>query len=203
MVIFVLLANPFHQKAFVVTATEGYVRGPLLSVFYAVSLLYSLVGTFYLIYSFRFLRLGKWLALMSMYILSFAGIFIQLFFPNVLIEIFSTAIALLLIILMVLRPEEITDTNVGLPSWKAYRDELYKITRIHRPVQIDVIKFINATEVREYLGEEKFNAYIEKCKALSFYETGLTAEYGDKLLTLSTCEYTQNNGRFVVVAKQI
>lgn len=160
VVIFVLLANPFHQKAFVVTATEGYVRGPLLSVFYAVSLLYSLVGTFYLIYSFRFLRLGKWLALMSMYILSFVGIFIQLFFPNVLIEIFSTAIALLLIILMVLRPEEITDTNVGLPSWKAYRDELYKITRIHRPVQIDVIKFINATEVREYLGEEKFNAYI-------------------------------------------
>lgn len=51
--------------------------------------------------------------------------------------------------------------------------------------------------------EEEFNAYIEKCKALSFYETGLTAEYGDKLLTLSTCEYTQNNGRFVVIAKQI
>lgn len=51
--------------------------------------------------------------------------------------------------------------------------------------------------------EEEFNAYIEKCKALSFYETGLTAEYGDRLLTLSTCEYTQNNGRLVVIAKQI
>lgn len=51
--------------------------------------------------------------------------------------------------------------------------------------------------------EEEFNAYIKKCKALSFYETGLMAEYGDKLLTLSTCEYTQNNGRFVVIAKQI
>lgn len=51
--------------------------------------------------------------------------------------------------------------------------------------------------------KEEFNAYIEKCKALSFYETGLTAEYGNKLLTLSTCEYTQNNGRFVVIAKQI
>lgn len=51
--------------------------------------------------------------------------------------------------------------------------------------------------------EKEFNAYIEKCKAISFYDTNLTAEYGDKLLTLSTCEYTQNNGRFVVVAKQI
>lgn len=51
--------------------------------------------------------------------------------------------------------------------------------------------------------KDEFNAYIEKCKALSFYETSLTAEYGDRLLTLSTCEYTQNNGRFVVIAKQI
>ncbi len=51
--------------------------------------------------------------------------------------------------------------------------------------------------------EEDFSAYIEKCKALSFYDTGVTTEYGDKLITLSTCEYSQNNGRFVVVAKLI
>ena len=29
------------------------------------------------------------------------------------------------------------------------------------------------------------------------------AEYGDQLITLSTCEYTYNNGRFVVVAKKV
>ena len=33
------------------------------------------------------------------------------------------------------------------------------------------------------------------------YDTGVDAEYGDKLITLSTCEYTYTNGRFVVVAK--
>lgn len=51
--------------------------------------------------------------------------------------------------------------------------------------------------------EEEFSAYIERCQALSFYDTGGNAEYGDKLITLSTCEYSQNNGRFVVVAKLI
>ena len=35
------------------------------------------------------------------------------------------------------------------------------------------------------------------------YDTGVTAEYGDQLLTLSTCEYTYPNGRFVVVAKKV
>lgn len=51
--------------------------------------------------------------------------------------------------------------------------------------------------------EDEFNAYIEKCKELALYDTGVTAEYGDKLITLSTCEYSAQNGRLVVVAKRI
>ena len=50
---------------------------------------------------------------------------------------------------------------------------------------------------------EDFDAYISRCKALSLYDTGVTAEYGDKLITLSTCEYSRKNGRIVVVAKRI
>ena len=48
-----------------------------------------------------------------------------------------------------------------------------------------------------------FDSYITKCKELSIYDTGVTAEYGDKLITLSTCEYSRTNGRLVVVAKLI
>lgn len=51
--------------------------------------------------------------------------------------------------------------------------------------------------------EEEFNAFMKKVHSLEYYSTGLTAEYGDMLLTLSTCEYTQDNGRFVVLAKRI
>lgn len=51
--------------------------------------------------------------------------------------------------------------------------------------------------------EEEFNAFVAKCKELSLYDTGVDAEYGDKLITLSTCEHNVSNGRFVVVAKKI
>lgn len=51
--------------------------------------------------------------------------------------------------------------------------------------------------------EQEFNDYVSKCKELALYDTGVTAEYGDNLVTLSTCEYSQTNGRLVVVAKQI
>ena len=49
---------------------------------------------------------------------------------------------------------------------------------------------------------DHFSTFVAKCKALSFYETGVSAKYGDKLLTLATCEYTNENGRLVVVAKR-
>lgn len=51
--------------------------------------------------------------------------------------------------------------------------------------------------------EEEFNEFIKTVHSLQMYKTGVTAEYGDMLLTLSTCEYTLDNGRFVVVAKRV
>lgn len=51
--------------------------------------------------------------------------------------------------------------------------------------------------------EEDFEEYLAQCRALALYNTGVTAEYGDQLLTLSTCEYSRTNGRIVIVAKRI
>lgn len=51
--------------------------------------------------------------------------------------------------------------------------------------------------------EQEFNSYMKEMDSMSLYDTGVTAEYGDHLLTLSTCDYQEKNGRFVVVAKRI
>lgn len=57
--------------------------------------------------------------------------------------------------------------------------------------------FINANN------EEEYNEFVNNCKKASLYDTGKTATYGEQLLTLSTCDYSQENGRFAVVAKKI
>ena len=51
--------------------------------------------------------------------------------------------------------------------------------------------------------EQEFNSYMSEMAEMSLYDTGVTAEYGDQLLTLSTCDYQEKNGRFVVVARKI
>lgn len=57
--------------------------------------------------------------------------------------------------------------------------------------------FVNAED------EAAFDEFIAECKSLALYDTGVTAEYGDKLITLSTCEYSRTNGRMVIVAKLV
>ncbi len=57
--------------------------------------------------------------------------------------------------------------------------------------------FVNAKN------QEEYNNFVNECKKASIYDTGITATYGEQLLTLSTCEYSQEDGRFVVVCKKI
>ena len=76
------------------------------------------------------------------------------------------------------------------------RSLLYLRQSLTAPAAIRYYDFVNAEN------EEEFNAYIETCKELALYDTGVTADYGDRLITLSTCEYSATNGRLVVVAKR-
>lgn len=57
-------------------------------------------------------------------------------------------------------------------------------------------QFIDAAD------EADFNDAIANFKAKALYDTGITATYGDKLITLVTCAYHVENGRFVVVARK-
>lgn len=51
--------------------------------------------------------------------------------------------------------------------------------------------------------EKAFNEYVSTCKNLSMYDTGITPDFGDKLLTLSTCDKSIADGRLVVVCRLV
>ena len=55
----------------------------------------------------------------------------------------------------------------------------------------------------EFESQAEFEYFYNKIKELSIYETDNFAYYGDKFITLSTCDYNLKNGRMVIVAKEI
>ena len=74
-----------------------------------------------------------------------------------------------------------------------FRSKVYS----EEDVNFKYYQFINAAS------EMEFNSYLNDMAALSLYDTGVTATSSDELLTLSTCDYQEKKGRFVVVAKRI
>ncbi|NBJ90783.1 class B sortase [Acutalibacter sp. 1XD8-36] len=50
------------------------------------------------------------------------------------------------------------------------------------------------------MGADSFNTLVENLRGRRLYDTGREFVFGDRLLTLVTCEYSQNNGRLAVIA---
>ena len=85
-----------------------------------------------------------------------------------------------------------------------YEERRYRVISVFRsevlPEDSDKFRYY---EFYQAESEEDFEDYYQNIKDLSEYETGVSAEYGDTFITLSTCAYHTENGRFVVVAKRI
>ena len=79
---------------------------------------------------------------------------------------------------------------------------VYKIFAVFKTSGTDGVGFAYHL-MSDAKDEAEFNQFVATCKELASYDTGITPVYGDKLLCLSTCEYTIDNGRFVVAAVRI
>ncbi len=72
-------------------------------------------------------------------------------------------------------------------------------SQVYREADEGVFRYYRYTDLMD---EERFQQYIRQVKVASLYDTGVMAEYGDQILTLSTCSYHMEDGRFVVVARR-
>ena len=85
-----------------------------------------------------------------------------------------------------------------------YEEREYKIIaafydRVYYKYE-DCFKFYQFIDAKD---EAHFEEAISYFKENAEYDTGVTAEYGDRLITLVTCAYHVKNGRFVVVAREV
>jgi len=84
-----------------------------------------------------------------------------------------------------------------------YEKEEYEIiavilSQVYRKSD-DVFKYYQIEKVRT---PADFDAYVRNIQELALYDTGVTPRHGDKLIVLSTCEYSTENGRLAVVARK-
>lgn len=100
--------------------------------------------------------------------------------------------------------EEFYREHVNISFDTLYEERTYEILAVFRSQvyseDADVFKYY------QFYGadtEEAFEDFYRNIKELSLYDTGVTAAFGDTFLTMSTCAYHVDDGRFVVVAKRV
>jgi len=81
---------------------------------------------------------------------------------------------------------------------------LYQIVAV---LQVTVTKgdpaAVDFSQYAYFEDEEEFAAFTAMCGEAALYATGQSIEATDRLLILSTCEYSEPNGRMVLVAKKL
>jgi len=62
------------------------------------------------------------------------------------------------------------------------------------------VPYIDSRAIQYRLDAE---LWLEEVMENREYDTGIDVEFGDEILTLTTCLYQRENGRFVVVARRV
>lgn len=87
------------------------------------------------------------------------------------------------------------DTELGSSAY-----EIFAV--IHTTVQADAADAFPFYRFVDAAAPEDLADYVSACKARALYDTGISAQYGDKLLTLSTCDNITDDGRLLVIANK-
>ena len=75
----------------------------------------------------------------------------------------------------------------------------YEIIFVFKISVNDDFMYYNFTN---FNNEIEFESFIKNCEILSLYNTESSVKYGDRFMTLSTCDYSIKDGRLVIVAKE-
>ena len=189
-----LLSNPFNHQVFYFDENLIYTRGPLIYILYGASFTYFIFGVVYLLKYKRMLTTDKFIALILMYPLNLLAVLIQLFYPELMVELFVNSLTMLLVTTVVQRPEEMVNPILGVRSYVAYTSDMRKAFYIRKPVRFIFVKLVNYHALFTLLGNDTYNTLM---KSVSL---GLQTVHSKEHLPMDL--YYLENGLFALVSEK-
>jgi len=117
-------------------------------------LFYIIYGIYY-VWKYRILfSLGKLLSVFIMFPLILVSIVLQMIFPDLLVEMFATVLAILILIITVQRPEENINPFFGVRNYQAYWNDLRRSFYNKKKMDVLYIHVLNYDVLINTLGEE-------------------------------------------------
>lgn len=164
----VLVVNTITPVIFYLDEADIYTRGPHHYLSYVVAGIYVLYSVIYSIKYYRTLGTMRFCAIMSMYVLTLVSVLIQFYFPQVPVEMYCNALALLFLSMMVLRPEDNIDSESKLYKLKAYISNIRSTLDNQKRIEIIQVNVTNYKSLREMLGYEGMSDVMTRIAKMMF-----------------------------------
>lgn len=128
---------------------------------YSVAGFYIACCVIHLIRYHKLFTVRKALALLLMIPIMGAVVLSQLIAPNTLIMVFGNAVGLMLISVLVQRPESVIDTFTGLRNYSAYADDMKKHYITDNHVSVILINIANFGSLQKILGYDRTSELLK------------------------------------------
>lgn len=121
-----IASNPWTKGVFYYDAEHVYHRGQLLTLLYIIAMYYMLYSMLYTYRNRILIEREKVYSIYSFIPISMGSVVIQMLYPEWVVELFGTALCLMLIMFTLQKKEEVMEGNTGLWNRKAFIQEVGK-----------------------------------------------------------------------------
>ena len=190
--VFVLVLNIFLPKVFYITEAGDYVRGPLFFINYLVAAFYMVACVVHIIRFRKTVNAGKFWSVFALIPVMLVAILVQYFYPTLIVEMFACSICYLYNALIVIKPEEMVDSDTGLMKLSVYSERLRRTKYTRANFTLILINVSNYRSLQHSLG------YQANVDLLALIAENLERICREQNLTNPDLYYLEN-GEFRVV----
>ena len=158
--VFVVI-NPFFHQVYYYDSSMQFHRNWAEYLIYGAAGLYFILAMSELLFSWNAITMRRRIALIYFFVLSLAGILIQLFNIDIKAELFSESIALMGVMLAVESEDDRIDSDTGIYNRKALQMDIHNFMMMKENVKIIFIKIINADMVERVTGSANHDIMSE------------------------------------------
>lgn len=155
---FVLL-NPLHHLVYYYEGGVSH-RGPCIAVLYATAIYYALIGIGWLIRWREAFDANEFSTLMMIFPFMFTAVYIQYYYSFIRVDMFTTAVSMMLISAFVVPPEKHVDTHMKAANLFAYREKCRRAFLTGRPLSLVYVGMVNIGQLRELAGQDMLQDII-------------------------------------------
>lgn len=169
ILLFLVLSNIFTKAIFYFDEQMLYQRGPAILLLYVIAGFYMVYGVCFLIRYRKLFSRNQFIALISMIPINLLAVIIQLFMPSLLIEMFATSVAMLIISISIQSPENIIDTETSVFNQKTYFNEIKRNFFLKKNMNIIFVGIQNFKDLQVILNYNSLSFMLNQIgKELEF-----------------------------------